>query len=177
MSKFYEMSKNVKLIVSEVDGIITEGQAAIDNMNNTLFKFFYLGDFEAINLLKKHYNFVFLSSDNNVTYNIMRTRNIPFFWAKQSKKEVLTDIMHRYSVNPEKVMYIGCNFSDLECIDMIPFSFCPNDAVDSVRTKLLNMKDVCGFDGILDTYGGYGVLSEVYEKMLPTIRKNLTKDK
>ena len=56
----------IKLIVSEIDGVITSGVSQIDNVGITLFKDFYLGDFEAINKLKSTFQFVFLSADNNV---------------------------------------------------------------------------------------------------------------
>lgn len=174
MSSFEDLSKKVKVIVSEVDGVLTEGIVPLDNLNNTLFKFYFLRDFEAVNLLKKHYNFVFLSSDNNVTYNIMRSKNIPFYWAQKSKKDTLVQIMRKYSVGPEEILYIGCNFSDINCVKMIPFSLCPNDAVDSIIRLIQDRKEVYGYDGVLNIYGGFGVISEVYERLLPIIRKNLT---
>lgn len=175
MSEFFKMCEKVKVIVSEVDGIITEDLSPIDNMNNTLFKFFYKRDFEAINLLKKHYNFVFLSADNNVSYNIMRARNIPFYWAKTSKKNTLVDIMRRYNVNPEEVLYVGCTFSDVECLNMVPLAVCPNDSVYAVKRIIHDRKDFYGFDAELNIYGGGGVISVLYEILAPVIRKKLDK--
>jgi 3-deoxy-D-manno-octulosonate 8-phosphate phosphatase (KDO 8-P phosphatase) len=166
---FKEMCSKIKIIVSEVDGIITEGLNPIDNLNQTNFKFYYFRDFEAINLLKKDYKFVFLSSDNNVSYNIMRERNIPFFWARKSKKETLVDIMRRYDVGPEGVLYIGCTYSDIECINMIPLSVCPNDSAPLVKRVIGSRHEL--YDGILDIFGGGGVISEVYESLVLTNRK------
>ena len=53
--------KEIKVIVSEIDGIITEDLAGIGEFNITMFKQFYLKDFEAINLIKKYWNVVFVS--------------------------------------------------------------------------------------------------------------------
>jgi YrbI family 3-deoxy-D-manno-octulosonate 8-phosphate phosphatase len=180
MSNFNEMCSKIKLIISEVDGVITDGLSAIDNMNNTLFKMFYTRDFEALNLLKKHFIFVFLSSDNNVSYNIMRTRNIPFYWARgdkseTTKKAILSNIMHKYGVTPEEVLFVGSTFSDVECFNMIPLSVCPKDSVASIKRIVSLRKDLYGRSGILNVEGGKGVISELYEILLPTIRKNLDK--
>jgi len=176
MAAFYEMCSKVKVIVSEVDGVMTEGSSPLDNMNNTLFKTFYMRDFEAINLLKKTFDFVFLSSDNNVSYNIMRSKNIPFFWAKKNKKDVLIEeIFHRYGVGPEEVLYVGCSYSDIECINMIPVSLCPNDAVTSVQRIISARDEIYGRSGIMNTFGGGGVLCDLYEILLPAIRKILDK--
>ena len=180
MSNFDEMSLKVKLIVSEVDGVITDGLSAVDNMNNTLFKMFYARDFEAVNVLRKHFVFVFLSSDNNVSYNIMRTRNTPFYWARgdkpdTTKKSLLSNIMHKYGVTPEEVLFVGSTFSDVECLNMIPLSVCPKDSVASIKRIISLREDLYGRSGILNVEGGKGVISELYEILLPTIRKNLDK--
>ena len=164
-----EMCSKVKLIVSEVDGIITEGLSPIDNMGNTLFKLYYMRDFEVINLLKKDYIFVFLSSDNNVSYNYMRSKNLPFFWAKDDKKHALMDIMKRYRVSPEEVIYIGSLFSDIECMNMVPLSFCPNDSAPPLQRIISSRKEL--YDGVLNVFGGGGVIGEIYD-VLSRLRFN-----
>jgi 3-deoxy-D-manno-octulosonate 8-phosphate phosphatase KdsC-like HAD superfamily phosphatase len=55
-----ESLKKIKVIVSEVDGIVTEHLSAIDPMGYVVFKQYYMKDFEAINELKKNFIFVFL---------------------------------------------------------------------------------------------------------------------
>ena len=58
---------NIKLIISGVDGIITDGVALMGEANISIGKYFCLADFEAINKLKKMYGFAFLSSDAAVS--------------------------------------------------------------------------------------------------------------
>jgi len=55
--------ENIKLVISEIDGIITEGLVGFGEMNIPMFKQFFIKDFEAINEIKKHWGFVFISSD------------------------------------------------------------------------------------------------------------------
>ena len=78
--------KDIKIVVSEIDGIITEHLTAIGELNTVMFKQFYMKDFEAINRIKKDWGFVFLSSDASVNMTLCRKRNIPFYHAERSKK-------------------------------------------------------------------------------------------
>lgn len=167
MNVFEEWCSKIKLIVSEIDGIVTEDLLYIDELGNIPFKAFYRKDFEIINELRKTFTFAFLSSDNSVSYHLCRRKNIPFYHAPKDKKESLIKIMQRYGVTPEEVIYIGYSFSDLKCIQMIPFSLCPVDAVSDIKT-------VCYH--VLENFAGAGILCDVYELLKPEIirRKSLT---
>ncbi len=137
----------IKLVVSEIDGIITSGQQPIDELGNTPFKNFYTGDFEAINKIKAICPFVFLSSDNKVSYNLCRNKNIPFYWARKDKRSVLLEVMRRYNVTADDTMYIGSKLSDIPCMNMVPNSLCTSDNL--------------GFNFLLQE-PGKGVLTELY---------------
>ncbi|MBV5347127.1 hypothetical protein JZU46_02775 [bacterium] len=141
--------KNIKLIISEVDGVITTGTNPVDELGNSIFKNFYMADFEAVNKLKEDYIFAFLSSDNSVSYNFFRSRSIPFFWAKKDKLSELSAILMRYNVTAEDTLYVGSKLSDIPCMRMIPMSFCTN--------RLM------GFN-TFDTAPGAGILTELYLK-------------
>ena len=138
---------NIKLVVSEVDGIITDGTQPVDELGITVFKSFYTGDFEAINEIKKTCPFVFLSSDNYISYNLMRKKNIPFYFARKDKRSKLLEIMRRYNVTADETLYIGSKLSDIPCMNMVPTSVCTND--------LLGFKYVSEMPGM-------GVITEVY---------------
>lgn len=167
MGVFEEWCEKIKIIVSEVDGVITDHILCIDELGNVPFKAYYMKDFEVINELKKTFTFVFLSSDNSVSYHLCRRKNIPFYYAPKDKKTTLVKIMKRYNVTPEEVIYIGSSFSDLKCIQLVPFSLCPVDAVNEVKT-------ICYH--VLENYSGDGVLENVYNLLKPEIlrRKRLT---
>ena len=142
----------IKLIVSEVDGVITEGLIPYDELQNVPYKNFYMKDFEAINILKKHFIFSFLSADNAISYNLFRKKNIPFYWEPKDKRAGLIKIMEHYNVSAEEVLFIGSTYSDLPCINMIPVSVCPIDAVTEVKERaLIELKSISGM----------GVISEV----------------
>jgi len=146
--------KKIKVIVSELDGVVTEHLSAIDPMGYTVFKQYCMKDFEAVNELKKEFIFVFLSSDEAINFKVCRDRNIPFYYDKRNKKDALIKIMRRYDTSPEEILYIGSTFSDLESMRMIPCSFCPSDSVAPIGEVATH---------ILSNPSGIGVICEVYE--------------
>lgn len=147
--------KNIKIIVSEIDGIITNGAKPIDNMGYTMFKYYYENDFEAINELKKFFTFVFLADDSEINYNLMRKRNIPTYFStnKLSKLDILINkIMYRYHAKPENLLYIGNKITDIPCMQYAEISFTTNKALMKVKYTA-NM--------ILDVSPGLGVIVNV----------------
>jgi len=149
------MLNNIKICVSEIDGILTNHSSPIDELGNTLFKTYNFKDFEAINEIKKRgYKFIFVSSDNRINYHLCRRKNIPFFWSEQGKKEAFLAALRRYNVTLENVLYIGSSFSDISLFKMAQISICPADAIYEIKA----LSDI-----VLKSNGGDGVLCEVYE--------------
>lgn len=161
-----EQLPKLKVIISEVDGVLNSGEHPIDELGNVPFKVFNFKDFEAINELKKHFKVAFVSSDNKVSFHLFRGRNIPFFYNSKDKKIEIAKILRRYSITPEEVMYVGCTFSDIGCMNMIPFSVCTEDAI-------LDVKNVAST--VLPIYGGMGVFCMVYDLLKPEIKRRLLK--
>jgi 3-deoxy-D-manno-octulosonate 8-phosphate phosphatase KdsC-like HAD superfamily phosphatase len=162
MEDFKERCRKIKLIASEIDAVITDGMLPTDELGNVPFKNFYMPDFEAINMLKREFIFVFVSKDNRINYHLCQSKNIPFFYNKSSKSKALRKAMERYSVGPEEVMYIGSTYSDLENVQMVPFSFCTYDAPAVVKER--------SYD-VIEMYGGQGVLSVVLDLLSQEISR------
>jgi 3-deoxy-D-manno-octulosonate 8-phosphate phosphatase (KDO 8-P phosphatase) len=139
---------NLKIIVSEVDGVLTDGLLPIDEIGNILYKRFCHKDFEAINILKKHFKVAFISNDNHISYNMFRRKNIPFFYDQKSKKEALIALLGRYSFTPDQALYLGSSYSDMDCMQLIPMSFCPENAIPLVKNISLSVFPVFGGDGV-----------------------------
>jgi len=156
--------KNIKIIVSEMDGIVTEHLSGIGEMNVTMFKQYYMKDFDAINQIKSNCNFVFLSSDAAISLSLCRKKNIPFYYAERNKKDNLVQILRRYDCTPENLLYIGCSYSDINCMKLAEISLCPEDSVSQVK----NISDY-----VIPLYGGSGVLCHVYDLLQETfVEKN-----
>lgn len=154
--------KNLKIVVSEIDGIVTEHLSGIGEMGITMFKQYYMKDFEAINQIKSQCNFVFLSNDAAINLSLCRKRNIPFYYAERGKKDVLIQILRRYDCTPENLLYIGCSYSDLNCMKLAEFSLCPEDSIPQAK----NISDY-----VIPLYSGSGVLCHVHTILQETFQK------
>ena len=158
--------RNIKLVISEADGVITEHLVGYGELNTVVLKQFYMKDFEAINLMKKYWNFAFMSSDASITASMCRKRNVSFYFAERNKKETYNSMLRRYDVTADDVLYIGSSYSDIDCFKMSGFSICPEDAVPQIKNLA---------DHVLPVYGGAGVLCYIYE-MLNNLRLNKNRE-
>lgn len=147
---------NIKFVLSEVDGIITEHLSGLGEMGITMFKQYCMKDFEAINLIKKDWGFAFISSDAAINMSTCKKKNIPFFHAKRSKKDVYNNILRKFDLTPDNILYIGSSYSDLDCLKMSGISMCPEDAVSQVKNIA---------DHVIPIYSGTGILCYVYETL------------
>jgi 3-deoxy-D-manno-octulosonate 8-phosphate phosphatase KdsC-like HAD superfamily phosphatase len=157
--------KNIKLIISAVDGIITEDMCPIDELVNVPYKFFYMKDFEAINELKKYFKFVFLSGDNKVTYHLCKRKQIPFFWANKNGKfktklDCMAEIRTKYRVNLDEMLFVGYSYSDIGCAQMAGSCVCGIDASKKIKSIATKTGEV------IDSFGGTGLLSYLYDDIL-----------
>lgn len=155
------IGSDIKLVVSEMDGIINGGKSNIDELGNVLYKEINMNDFEAVNEIKKHCSFVFLSSDNSINYNLCRRKNIPFYWERKNKLSVLNKIMVRYEATANQTIYVGSKLSDAKCLQAIPVSVCPNNTNLYIRDKCLI---------VTKSNSGEGVLMEVLGLVLDGIK-------
>ena len=159
--------KDIQIVVSEIDGIITDGTCPIDYMNHTIFKSYYDRDFEAINELKTFFTFVFLADDASVSYNVMRNKNIPSYFvsSKENKLSILSKkIMPKYNMAPNNLLYIGNKLSDIPCMNYAEVRLATNNASNKVKSVA---------NKLLSTESGKGIICEVYEILFSEIEKRI----
>lgn len=151
------MSK-IKMVISEVDGIITDGKSLYDNLGIPIAKNYCFKDFEAINMIKKlGIGFCFLSSEDSITNNLCRKKNIKYYSNPNNKKAELIKILKFHSLSPDSIIYLGCLYSDLACISLAGTGAVPKDAVN----KAIALSDI-----VLNAYSGEGVLCDLYEYII-----------
>lgn len=153
--------KNIKIIISEMDGVVTENLTSMGEMGMVMFKQYYMKDFEAINKIKSKYNFAFLSGDGSISMSLCRKRNIPFYYSERNKPDSFAQILRRYNYSPDNVLYIGCSYSDLSCMNLARLSLCPEDAVLPVK-KAAN--------SVIPLFGGTGVLCYLSDVIIDQYR-------
>lgn len=130
--------KKIKLIVSDIDGVMTDGKLIFDS-NGVESKFFNtLDGMGIIMALKSGIKIAVISGSRA---NCVRERFDKFkahnfedlILGEEYKMRSLLTLIKKYSLNIEEVAYIGDDIVDLAPIKYVGVSFVPKNAVKDVK--------------------------------------------
>jgi YrbI family 3-deoxy-D-manno-octulosonate 8-phosphate phosphatase len=162
----YAQCKQVKLLVLDVDGTMTDGTVYY-SANGEELKRFSIRDGMGIELLRiANIPVAIITSENS---NIVRARasklNIEnVLLGSRNKKQSLIELIEKLGVALEEVAYIGDDVNDIQALEIAGVSACPADANKYV-------KYVC--DYICQSDGGRGAVREVVELILLSQNKSI----
>lgn len=152
-------AKKVKLLVLDVDGVLSDGTIIYDSEGKEL-KSFCARDGAGIVYLKRcGIEVAILSGRETESVNV-RAEELGISEVKQGvrrKLDVLSDILERYGVNLAETAYMGDDLMDLPALKRVGFRAAPRDAVPEVR----RIADVVTKAG-----GGKGAVRELAELIL-----------
>jgi YrbI family 3-deoxy-D-manno-octulosonate 8-phosphate phosphatase len=163
MSKYHLENKilNIKLIIFDVDGVLTNGKKTYDRSGQKISKQFSDLDFTAIKIITSlGIPVVWLSGDDVVNKPLAKIKNIPFYFTRlpsgviKDKIEFLPEILNHYSLTEKNIWFIGDDVFDLNLLKAIGLSSCPANASFLVRREV---------DLIHDSKSGDALASEVLE--------------
>ena len=156
--------KNLKLIISDVDGVLTDGTKFYDTSGNISSKIFNDSDILAIKKLKNvGIDVCLLSACEEVNKTFSNQKNIEFYYVpkdkngKRNKLQVYKEILKTKNLTNDDAAYVGNDFADIPTLLEASTSFCPSDSYDEVKES---SKIIC------EKGGGKGVLYEIYEKVV-----------
>lgn len=161
------MNTNVKAVVFDIDGVITDGKKYICGKEET--KSVSLKDLDAIHMLKEEGYIVGAITGESTTFaqKLKEELSLDFFILGCKKKwEELQKSIEKYHISKTQVCYIGDGKYDMEALEQAGFSVCPSDAIYEVKELSKH---------VLKTPGGGGCIAEVYT-MLHDVRAGKEKD-
>lgn len=130
----------IKLLILDVDGVLTDGKKFYDNTGKTVMKSFCDKDWTSIKKLQAlGVKVLFLTGDPFNT-EIAKNRNIPCIVNRQSNKHFdksfyLSGIERQYNIGKNQIAYIGDDIFDYKIMSQIYYSFTVLDAPEILRTK------------------------------------------
>jgi 3-deoxy-D-manno-octulosonate 8-phosphate phosphatase (KDO 8-P phosphatase) len=151
--------KDIKLVVLDVDGTLTDGKIYIDN-NGVETKAFNVKDGMAIAQAIKHDLEIVIMTGRKSRIVEIRACELgisEIYQGVKDKDEKLLQILERKNINLREVAYIGDDINDLKVMKMVGFSACPKDAVKEVKNEV---------DYISNYNGGEGAVREILELIL-----------
>ena len=152
----------IKLFLSDVDGVLTDGGMYYAESGDELKKF-NTRDGMAFQLLREHgIKIGIITSENtNIVANRAKKLNLDFcIQGKHSggKLTAAKEICNELQITLDEVAYIGDDINCKELLSNVGFAFCPNDAQKEVKS--INKIN------IMSKKGGEGIIREVTDIIL-----------
>lgn len=149
-------SSDIRLIVTDVDGILTNNRISIAGETGPISKEFNLIDQAGIRKLqKKGIEVVALTADSRgapVSRAFLEPLGVTVFLSHSTEKlEKLKEILYSRSLLTNQVAYIGDRESDADCmiLDGI-LSVCPKDAQNLIKDRSVYTLERSGGEGIFE---------------------------
>lgn len=144
----------IKLIVFDIDGVITDGTITVD-VHGSEQKKINIKDIDAIYQLHRDgFKLAAITGEDTEIVSYFRNR-FPwdyFFQGVKRKTEMIRQIQEQERLSTEEICYVGDGKYDVEPLSYGGLGICPADAIDSA-------KNVC--DMVLQKAGGQGCLWEL----------------
>ncbi|RZD37239.1 MAG: 3-deoxy-D-manno-octulosonate 8-phosphate phosphatase [Thaumarchaeota archaeon] len=143
--------KKIKLLLSDVDGVLTDGGMYYSNSGEFLKKFNTRDAFGIPTILITRENSIIVKK------RAAKIKVKELFSGIMEKEKLLEKISKKYNLSFSEIAYIGDDLNDLKIIKKIGFSASPNDAVNYVRKNV---------DYICKCNGGNGALREFIDYII-----------
>lgn len=127
--------ENIKLIISDFDGIFTDGKLCVYSDGKTSKNIDYR-DIMAISIiLKKNIKFAIISGEKSEAIEILKQKfpSIDIFQNERNKINVLKSLLNQYNINADYVLYIGDDINDIDCLKFVKYPVTVKNAHSTVK--------------------------------------------
>ena len=154
MTDLKERAKKIKLMVFDVDGVMTDGSITFDE-NGVEYKTFNAKDGQGlVRMVESGFVTAIITARNNGTVE-HRAKSLHITELHQGKKfklPVLEELKEKYNLSYDEISYMGDDLPDICILEKVGLACCPADAVDEVKER-------CNFISKKD--GGRGAIREL----------------
>lgn len=143
---------NVKLIVYDFDGVMTNNRVTVDELGRESVVV-NRADGLAVSIIKKMgIGQLILSTETNpVVKKRAEKLKLECLNGQDDKKQALADYLQQTNIRPSEVVYIGNDLNDFEVMEYVGYPVAPEDASLEIK-KIAKM--------VTSAKGGEGVVRE-----------------
>ena len=160
MNSFGSKAMTIKAIITDIDGVLTDGSIGYGCGSDDEIKFFNVKDGSGFQLAR-HAGIKIATISGRVSKaNRRRLTELHFDAIMEkvtSKADAIYELCKEWGIEPENVMYIGDDLIDLPAFSVVGLKVAPSDAVEMVRERA---------DWVTNTPGGHGCAREAIERLL-----------
>ncbi|MCC2645240.1 MAG: 3-deoxy-manno-octulosonate-8-phosphatase [Burkholderiales bacterium] len=157
---FEILASKVKVIVTDVDGVLTDGYILIDENGNEPFGKFSIYDGFGIVMAHACGIKIIVISGRQSKCTEVRCRKLGIdevYTGVHNKSERLKEIANRLNLNFNEMAYIGDDLIDLGAMSLVGFKVAPQNAVQTIKDYV---------DYVTKAYSGDGALRELVDLIL-----------
>ncbi len=128
-------AKKIKIVLTDVDGVLTDGGMYYTASGDSMKKF-HARDGMGVTLLKKRGipTIIVTKESNKIIRQWAKKMNIAKLYDGILDKSLIIKIVCKtYNVTTEQICYIGDDVNDLNLLKKVGFSASPNDAIMEAR--------------------------------------------
>jgi len=154
-----EKAKKLKLLILDVDGVLTDGKLFFDNQGNE-YKSFHARDGHGIKLLRQTGVEVAVISGRKSASVALRMKNLGIehvYQGHEHKVAAFNEIIEKLAITPEQAAHVGDDVLDLPVMIRAGLAIAVNDANFAVKQRA---------DWITTLPGGQGAVREVCDLIM-----------
>ena len=151
--------KAIKLVICDVDGVLTDG-AMYYSAKGELLKKFHTRDGMAVELLLENKIPTLIITREKSDIVLSRSKKIKIkktYTGVKQKELLLPKICNLFKVTSNEIAFIGDDINDKKIMNSVGFSACPSDAITEIK-KIANF--------VTSVSGGKGVLRELADMII-----------
>lgn len=155
-----KFENNIEIIVSDFDGVFTDGKIEVFSDGSTSKKMDYKDIMAIALILRKGIKFAIISGEKSAAIDKLKDNfpQIDVFQGKRKKINVFKSLLEKYNINPENSIYIGDDINDIESLTYTKNPVTVQNAHKSVK-EIPNIL-------ITENIGGNGAFREVADSVL-----------
>ena len=131
---------NIRCVIFDIDGVMTDGSIVVDSSGNELFKTFNVKDGLGVQMLAKAgFDLAIITGrTSTIVANRAKTLGVQqVFQGKLDKTAAIEDLLNKIGITDKQVAYIGDDVPDVPLLQRAGFSACPADAHKSAASVAL----------------------------------------
>src|SRR3990167_5433217 len=156
-----EKAKDIKLVILDVDGVMTDGRIVIDDNGVESRNFDIKDGMGVVVMMMSGVEVAIITSKKSVAvrHRAEELKIKRFHEGIKKKTEPYEEMLKEMGITDAQVAYVGDDLVDLSMMKRVGFPVAVADAVDEVREAAVY---------ITNARGGYGAVREVAELILKT---------
>jgi 3-deoxy-D-manno-octulosonate 8-phosphate phosphatase (KDO 8-P phosphatase) len=131
---FIKRAKNIKCVIFDVDGVLTDGRLFFD-LKGKEYKSFHAQDGQGLKLLQQQGINVAIISGRSSSIVDTRMKNLGIHYVYQgqeNKVAAYNDLLEKLSLSPSQIAHVGDDLPDLALMNRSGLAIAVNDANPSI---------------------------------------------